>query len=507
MIPAGAISPGGEDMKLAVARDVGASLCVSTAFLSLLSAGTALAQTNIGSAIAIEREVSGSFGGQTRSLATGDGVVSNENIRTANASTAQLQFLDESKMTIGPTSSVVLDKFVYNPDHSARAGTVEMSIGAARWIGAAGKSDEPYKIQTPHAVIGVRGTEFDLLVEIRQTIVTLRGGVVIVCLARMPGRCVTMTTPGTVVVVTLTDIRGPTPTAPSPTQFADNCLSPIERRLSFCETQAFAGTLNPTNTSVAAANAGPLSGFYAGVNAGYGAGSARTTTTVSPFTQNNPFAFIFPGGSDTANVTPVGPIGGIQFGYNMRLAPFWIVGVEADIQASGQTNLGSGVFSGTIIGPVNPAICSSPPCVFTNTTDVTARLSWFGTARARAGAELNGIWLYGTGGLAYGRVSVSGMNTFSVNEGGGPFTVYQAPFSFATMRTGYAAGVGAVGRLGPGPWMWTVEYLHIDLGSIGAGPFASTSGSVTGSVPVVNVTSGRITDDILRVGVDLQLFN
>jgi hypothetical protein len=167
-------------MKRFVTRDIRASLRVSTALLSIFGTGTAVAQTNIGSAAQIERNVSGTYGGRTRTLAAGDGVVSNEGIKTDSASNALLQFLDQTTLTIGPTSSVVLDRFIYNPDRTARDGTVQMSIGTARWVGGASQSDS-YKVQTPHAVIGVRGTVFDLLVENFRTIVVLRRGTIVVC--------------------------------------------------------------------------------------------------------------------------------------------------------------------------------------------------------------------------------------------------------------------------------------------------------------------------------------
>ena len=244
---------------------------MSAAFLSLLSAGPALAQTNIGSAVLIERDVSGTFARQTRSLVSGDGVVSNENIKTASASSARLRFLDQTSLTIGPTSSVVLDRFSYNPDGSARAGTVEMAIGAARWVGSGSQSDDAYKVKTPHAVIGVRGTVFDLVVETRRTIVTLREGPILVCLVHQPQRCVSVTVPGSVVVVTATEIRGPTPSAPSPTQFADNCLSPTDRRLS-CATETMTASLAASVETTP--TAGPWSGFYVGANIGYGWGNS-----------------------------------------------------------------------------------------------------------------------------------------------------------------------------------------------------------------------------------------
>jgi hypothetical protein len=479
-------------MKIAVARDSGTSLCISTAFLSLLSTGTALAQSSIGSAVLIERDVSGSFAGRTRTLAMGDGVQSNENIKTASASSAELRFLDQTNLTIGPTSSVVLDRFVYNPDGSARAGTLNMAIGAARWVGSQTQSDEAYKVQTPHAVIGVRGTVFDLVVETRRTIVTLREGAIVVCLIHDPRRCVSMTERGSVVVVTATEIHGPTPNAPSPSEFADSCLTPQAHRLSSCATEALATSLNPVASAAVTGitrNGDPWSGFYVGANLGYGTGNLGSSAAVEPFTLS---FFGFPGGGSSTNVRPNGIAGGVQLGYNWRLASSWLAGVETDIQASGQKDSGLSEFFGT------PTFCTALTCTFTNTRDVTARLSWFGTTRGRAGMELNGLWLYATGGLAYGQVSVSGTDSFTVT-GIGLSAPAPTPFSFSVTKVGWVAGAGVEGRLGIGQWKWRVEYLHIDLGSIGTGSF--------GSVPVVNIDNGRFTDEIARIGFNFPLSN
>jgi len=479
-------------MACASARDGSASLCISTAFLTFLSSpGIALAQSSIGSAVLIERDVSGTYAGQTHSLAMGDGVVANENIKTASASSARLQFLDQTILTIGPTSSVVLDRFVYNPDGSARAATFEMAIGAARWVGSGTRSDEAYKVQTPHAVIGVRGTVFDLVVETRRTIVTLRDGSIVVCLIHKPQNCISMTTPDSVVVVTATEIRGPTRNPPSPTQFADNCLSPIDRRLSLCATETLTTLDNPV--AATAPTGGSWSGFYAGVNLGYGTGNLNSSVAVAPFTQINPFDFTFPGGTSSANEKPNGIAGGIQLGYNWRLATGWLAGIEADMQAAGQRSSALGQFFG-ITG-----VCTSLACAYTNTTDITAKLSWFGTARGRAGAELNGLWLYATGGLAYGQVSVSGTNTFTVTALGIPTpVVYSTPIDYSVTKVGWAAGGGIEGRVGLSQWTWKVEYLHVDLGSIGPNSF--------GCVPVVNIDS-KITDEIARIGFNFPLSN
>jgi outer membrane immunogenic protein len=229
-----------------------------------------------------------------------------------------------------------------------------------------------------------------------------------------------------------------------------------------------------------------FTGFYAGGNAGYSWGHADVATTVSPFTSPN--AFDFPGGTTTSTLRPNGPIGGVQIGYNWRVAPHWLVGIEADIQASAQSDFNRGYFSG--IGTCGG---TGGVCTFTNTTDITAKLSWFGTVRGRAGFEWNNVWWYATGGLAYGQVSVSGTNTLALTTVG--TVTYLTPFSYAETKTGYVWGFGSEAVLDKN-WSWKLEYIHIDLGSIGGRSF--------GSAPVVTLNTRKFTDEIVRVGLNYK---
>jgi outer membrane immunogenic protein len=245
----------------------------------------------------------------------------------------------------------------------------------------------------------------------------------------------------------------------------------------------------------------PWTGFYLGGNLGYSWGNADTTTSVAPFTQD-PFPFVFPGGISSTSTKPSGVIGGGQIGYNWRLAPQWIGGIEADFQGSGQRDSSRGLFSGIAIGTTANQVCnSSQTCNYTNTTDMTARLSMFGTIRGRVGTLFNNLLLYGTGGLAYGKLSVSGTNTFNVIcstcLAGVTTVTYSTPFSYSMTKAGWTLGAGIEGLLGVRNWTWKVEYLHIDLGSIGSGSFGTT--------PSVTLGTGKFTDEIVRVGLNYRV--
>lgn len=130
----------------------------------LMAAASASAEEDIGVAAAVTNRVSGTLGGQVRTLARGDDVFSEEVIDTEIESTAQLLFRDETTLTVGPSSSVVLDSFVYDPDTNAGEVVLSATKGAFRFISGSAPS-ESYEIRTPAAPLGVRGTIFELYVD------------------------------------------------------------------------------------------------------------------------------------------------------------------------------------------------------------------------------------------------------------------------------------------------------------------------------------------------------
>jgi hypothetical protein len=111
------------------------------------------AQTRIGTANSVKPEASGSVAG---TLAAGSGVHANETVRTGSAGQAGLRFIDESNLTVGPSSQVRLDKFVYDPNKGAGAVVIEGARGAFRFSTGAQNKGE-IKIKTPSGTLGFRG--------------------------------------------------------------------------------------------------------------------------------------------------------------------------------------------------------------------------------------------------------------------------------------------------------------------------------------------------------------
>jgi hypothetical protein len=101
-------------------------------------------------------------GGAT--LQAGSSLYTNETIGTGPAGQAELHFNDSTKLSVGPSSNVRLDKFVYDPNKGG-AGKVAISAtkGAYRFI--TGEQDKKaYEIKTPYATLGVRGTVLEIVV-------------------------------------------------------------------------------------------------------------------------------------------------------------------------------------------------------------------------------------------------------------------------------------------------------------------------------------------------------
>src|ERR1700681_2759864 len=94
------------------------------------SAGPALAEGKIGVAATVQNQVFGN----SQPLSTGSSIFVNERIRTGEASTTQLQFVDQTNLSVGPKSEVVLDRFVYDPNRGKGSVVVQTGRGAFRWV-------------------------------------------------------------------------------------------------------------------------------------------------------------------------------------------------------------------------------------------------------------------------------------------------------------------------------------------------------------------------------------
>ena len=151
----------------------------------------AASQTAIGAASTVENEVNGVRRGASARLGAGDDVFQSEVIRTGAASLARLKLIDNTNVSIAASSQLVLDKFVYNGDQTASNVAFNAAKGGFRFVSGNSPS-AAYKVVTPAAVIGVRGTTYDVQVAGALTNVVLIAGAANVCV-RGTAKCVALT--------------------------------------------------------------------------------------------------------------------------------------------------------------------------------------------------------------------------------------------------------------------------------------------------------------------------
>jgi outer membrane immunogenic protein len=233
----------------------------------------------------------------------------------------------------------------------------------------------------------------------------------------------------------------------------------------------------------------PWTGFYFGGNIGYSWGRSNTTTTFSNATTGAILS------SSSNSFSLPGVLGGLQLGYN-RLNGNWMWGVEADIQGAGERGSDNSKF-----------LCAVAICQAGNTftggfapmpvavTTFNEKLDWFGTVRGRLGIVATPtVIAYATGGLAYGGIGTSGTITGQTATG----APTAAAFNSNTTNVGWTVGAGVEGRLSA-QWSAKLEYLYMDLGK------ANTTGSLpTNFIPLNVAFSSRITDNILRLGLNYK---
>jgi hypothetical protein len=121
----------------------------------VLHASATSAQEAIGRATSVRPQAEGSHGGN-RTLAGGSEVYSKETVRTGDTGQADLRFLDNSNLNVGPKSNVRLDKFVYDQNKSAGAVAIQATRGSFRFV-TGSQGGGSYQIKTPYGTLGVRG--------------------------------------------------------------------------------------------------------------------------------------------------------------------------------------------------------------------------------------------------------------------------------------------------------------------------------------------------------------
>ena len=181
--------------------------CVLT-LLSLTpvaAADTGATEPEVGTTVLVKERVTGKLGTDERQLKAGFRVHRNELLQTGPQAQAELKLDDNTKLALGPEAELRLDEYAVAASDDTKTIALKFLKGTFRFLTGSNAS-ESYKIETPSATIGVRGTILDVFIgPSGDTFVLLHQGEVEVCSRartcrrhRDVGRVVQATVPGIV---------------------------------------------------------------------------------------------------------------------------------------------------------------------------------------------------------------------------------------------------------------------------------------------------------------------
>jgi hypothetical protein len=146
---------------------------VLVAFLAASVSSSVLAASPIGNTVQASTTVSASG----RTLQKSSPVFLNDVIRSNATGVGQFIFDDGTKLAIGPSASLTVDKAIYKGKSAGRT-SIQASKGAFRYISGAFSG---HKVSTPYGTIGIRGTAFDFTIRNGKVYILLFRGAVDFC--------------------------------------------------------------------------------------------------------------------------------------------------------------------------------------------------------------------------------------------------------------------------------------------------------------------------------------
>ena len=191
------------------------------ALIVALTAYPVQAQTRVGEAAVVKNEVVRVAASATTQINVGDGLLRDEVVRTGVDSATRLVMADSTNLSLGPSATIKLDRTVFDDEHHYRDVAIKLTSGAFRFV--TGHSEKAaYKITTPLATIGVRGTILDVLSQRGKSTIKLQEGAATVCTTSF--QCVELTQPGDTAIITSTGGKVTIVKANNvPWSFASNC--------------------------------------------------------------------------------------------------------------------------------------------------------------------------------------------------------------------------------------------------------------------------------------------
>src|SRR5271166_6151972 len=135
-----------------------ASLFAAASLGPLFAMSLAARADTVGTAGAVNTTSSGTPpAGSTRLIEIGAQVVENEKIETTATGSVQVLFIDKTTLNVGPSSTLIIDRFVYNPATTKGEVALSLTKGVLRLVGGIATHTGGATVATPVASFGVRG--------------------------------------------------------------------------------------------------------------------------------------------------------------------------------------------------------------------------------------------------------------------------------------------------------------------------------------------------------------
>jgi len=138
--------------------------------ITCLLAGAAVAADSptAGIGVVFQTEFNGAIGRlgtNERELLYTKPVYTNEVVHTGKQMSTALLFLDKTRLQVGASSDVVLDRYVYDPNSNIGAVAVNFGSGIFRFVTGKMKNKDGYDLKTPSGVMAIRGTKLIVYVD------------------------------------------------------------------------------------------------------------------------------------------------------------------------------------------------------------------------------------------------------------------------------------------------------------------------------------------------------
>ena len=110
----------------------------------------------------VENEATINSGGASTTALVGTVLHLKDELRTGTDARLQVTFRDSTTLTLGENATVVIDRYVFDPDQSVGEASINAFKGAVRFATGKNKSlnTRDISVSTSVATLGVRGTDF-----------------------------------------------------------------------------------------------------------------------------------------------------------------------------------------------------------------------------------------------------------------------------------------------------------------------------------------------------------